>query len=219
VPKERALALEHSAGRCLACPTEDQTLRLFLAGPLPDAVQSTLFLALSAARRAASQARWVRPGQLHLTLAFLGETEASAVPPLVDALRPVGGRHGPLRLGLEGAGCFGRPRAPNVLFAKLGGEVPALRELAEDVRAVLDTLGVGHPREAEAFFPHLTLARARGRQGDTALSRCQRALRDRALGAFVLERMALVQSELLASGSRYTELADFPLGLVAERTF
>jgi RNA 2',3'-cyclic 3'-phosphodiesterase len=191
-------------------------LRLFLAGPLPDDLQSSLFLALAGARRAASQARWVRPGQLHLTLAFLGEQEASAVPLLVNALRPVGTRHGPLLLGLQGAGCFGRPHAPNVLFAELGGDVAALRALAADVRAALGTLlPLGEESAAEAFHPHLTLARARGRYGDAALSRCQRALRDRSLGAFVLERVALYRSELLATGSRYTELADFPLGISA----
>jgi RNA 2',3'-cyclic 3'-phosphodiesterase len=187
-------------------------LRLFLASPLPDDLQSALFLALTAARRAASQARWVRPGQLHLTLAFLGERDASTVPLLVEALRPLGTRHVPLLLGLKGAGCFGRPHAPNVLFAEVGGDMAALSALAADVRAVLGTLPFGDESAAEAFHPHLTLARARGRAGDAALSRCRRALRDHALGAFRLERLALYRSELLVTGSRYTVLADFPLG-------
>ena len=190
-------------------------MRLFLACPLPDDVQSALFLALTGPRRAASQARWVRPGQLHLTLAFLGEREASAVPLLVEALRPVGTRHVPLLLGVKGAGCFGRPHSPNVLFAELGGDVAALCSLAADVRAALGTLPFGDESAAQPFHPHLTLARARGRGGDAALSRCRRALRDRALGAFVLERLALYRSELLATGRRYTELADFPLGASA----
>jgi RNA 2',3'-cyclic 3'-phosphodiesterase len=186
-------------------------LRLFLAAPLPDELQSALFLALTGARRAASQARWVRPGQLHLTLAFLGEREASAVPLLLEALHPVGRRHVPLLLGLKGAGCFGRPHAPNVLFAELAGDVAGLQALAADVRAALGTL-FSCDEKAESFRPHLTLARARGRAGDAALSRCRRALKDRVLGAFVLQRLALYQSELLATGSRYTELAEFPLG-------
>jgi len=188
-------------------------LRLFLAGPLPDALQSALFLALTGERRAASQARWVRPGQLHLTLAFLGETEASAVPLLADALRPLGMRHAPLLLGLQGTGCFGRSHAPNVLFAKLDGDVASLHALATDARTVLGALPLSPTAAVEPFYPHLTLARARGRHGDAALSRCQRALRERNLGTFVLGRLALYQSELLPTGSRYTELADCPLGL------
>ncbi len=186
-------------------------MRLFLAGPLPNALQAAVFSALAPARRAAPQARWVRPGQLHLTLAFFGETETSRVPSLVDALREVAARHPAPVLGLQGAGCFGRPHQPHVLFAELTGELDALRALASDVRA---TVGASLLEEASGapFQPHLTLARARSRQGDGALSRCRRALRGQAFGGFVLERMVLYQSELQPSGAKHTPLADFALG-------
>ena len=190
-------------------------MRLFLAGPLPEDLQPTLSSTLTAARRAASQARWVHPGKLHLTLAFLGEQEAGQVPRLVDALRPLGLRHPPLRLSLHGAGCFGRPHAPTVLFAEVGGEVDGLRALAAEARLALEPLLVGQEDAAKPLRPHLTLARARGRQGDASLRRCARALRDRAWGAFVLTRLVLYQSELLAEGRRYTECADFPLAASA----
>jgi RNA 2',3'-cyclic 3'-phosphodiesterase len=189
-------------------------LRLFLAGPLPDEVQAALFSALAAARRAASQARWVRPGQLHLTLAFFGETEASQLPSLVDALRAVAPRHPAAMLGLKGAGCFGRRHQPNVLFAELAGEVDALRALEADVRGILGPLR-GEEAAGPAFRPHLTLARARSRQGDMALSRCRRALQGQPLGAFVLDRMVLYQSQLLPGGAVYTPLLELPLGSAA----
>jgi len=190
-------------------------LRLFLAGPLPDDVQANVFLALTAARRAASQARWVRPGQLHLTLAFLGEQEAARVPGFIEALRPLGPRHAPLLLRLQGAGCFGRPHTPEVLFAEVAGETAALDALAADARQALSLLPLAQAKPAQAFRPHLTLARARGRHGDASLSRCLRALRDRPLGAFVLGRLVLYQSETLPSGSRYSEVADVALGASA----
>jgi RNA 2',3'-cyclic 3'-phosphodiesterase len=187
-------------------------LRLFLAGPLPEAFQVDVFAALTAARRAASQARWVRPGQLHLTLAFLGETDGAQVPSLLEALRPLGPRHRGLMLGLQGAGCFGRPQTPDVLFAELAGDVAGLRALEADVQGAL---GPWRSADGRRFYPHLTLARARSRQGDAALLRCQRALRAQALGAFLLERLVLFRSELLPTGSRHTPLAEFPLGAAA----
>ena len=58
-------------------------MRLFLAGPLPDAVQAEVQTAVESVWRAARQVRWVPPGQLHLTLAFLGEQSPSALPALV----------------------------------------------------------------------------------------------------------------------------------------
>jgi RNA 2',3'-cyclic 3'-phosphodiesterase len=187
-------------------------LRLFLSGPLPEALQADVFAALLVARRAAPQARWVRPGQLHLTLAFLGETDGKDVPALVEALRPLGQRHASLLLGLQGAGCFGRPHAPNVLFAELKGDVPGLRALQTDVQA---TLGPARLADDKPFYPHLTLARAKSRQGDAALGRCRRALREQSLGTFLLQRLVLYQSELASSGNVHTPLADFALGTAA----
>ena len=190
-------------------------MRLFLAAPLPDGLQSALFEALTSARRAAAQARWVRPGQLHLTLAFFGETDAALVPTLVDALRPVGERHAPQTLALQGVGCFGRPHAPNVLFAELEGNLEGLRALQADVRTAVGPERLEPNPSRRPFHPHLTLARAKSRQGDAALSRCRRALQHQALGAFLLERLVLFQSELLPSGPAYTPLLAFPLGAAA----
>lgn len=213
--RQKALALERRPEAVLSSLAGGPDLRLFLAGPLPDGLQSALFETLTSARRAAAQARWVRPGHLHLTLAFFGETDASKVPGLVAGLAAVAARHPPQSLGLHGVGCFGRPRAPTLLFAELDGNLSALRALEADVAATLGPLGLLGGETARPFHPHLTLARSRSRQGDAALSRCQRALRQEALGAFRLERMVLFRSELLPTGPTYTALADFPLGSAA----
>lgn len=187
-------------------------MRLFLAGPLPEAVQAEVQAAVETVRRAACQVRWVAAGQLHLTLAFLGEVGPPALPPLVDALRAVVPRHHRLELILRGSGCFGRPRQPQVLFAEVAGDLQALTALASDVRAALGVL-LAPPAQGTAlpFHPHLTLARARARHGDAALAVCQRALRDRLLGAFLLDRLVLFQSEPQGGGRAHTPLAEFPL--------
>lgn len=186
-------------------------LRLFLAGVLPETLQVAVFSGLAAARRAACQARWVRPGHLHVTLAFFGEMPAEDVPSLIEAVRAVAPQHGPAQLSLQGVGCFGRPHQPTVLFAELAGEVAALAALEADVRRAVGP--ARHPTAKEqAFHPHLTLARAQGRYGDAALARCQRALRAQGFGAFLLDRLFLLESSLLPAGRLYTPLSEFPLG-------
>jgi RNA 2',3'-cyclic 3'-phosphodiesterase len=190
-------------------------LRLFVAGRLPDALQAHVFEALSAARRAASQARWAKPGALHLTLAFLGEHDAAVLPALVQALQAVAPRHPAVQLWLHGAGCFGRPHHPEVLFAEVSGDLAPLQGLQADVEEALQPWRPGPRTAAQAFHPHLTLARARGRTGDVALARCQRALRGQVLGGFLLEGLTLFRSELTATGAQHTGLAEFPLGATA----
>ena len=191
-------------------------MRLFLAGPLPDALQAEVFSLLTAARRAAPQARWVRPGQLHLTLAFLGELEASLVPALLEALQPVALRHGAVQLWLRGAGGFGRPRQPDVLYAGLAGDVEALRALQADVQQALRPWAAAATEAADSpFRPHLTLARARARHGDAALGRCMRSLREQLFGHFLLDKLVLFQSQLGPAGARHTPLAEFALASAA----
>ena len=190
-------------------------MRLFLAGPLPEAVQAEVQAAVETVRRAACQVAWVPKGQLHLTLAFLGEVAPSDVPPLSDALRPVAARHQRLELVLRGAGCFGRPRQPEVLFAEVAGESEGLVALATDIRAALGGLVVQPARSiVQPFHPHLTLARARARHGDAALAVCQRALRDRRWGAFLLDRVVLFHSEARGAGRVHTPLVEYPLGSI-----
>jgi RNA 2',3'-cyclic 3'-phosphodiesterase len=182
------------------------TVRLFLAGPLPVLLQESVLARLAVVRRAAPQANWFKPGQLHLTLVFLGETPAPDVAPLVERLAPVGKRHPALPLALRGAGVFGPTHHPTVLFAQLAGDTDGLQALAADVRSALGALPDEKP-----FHPHLTLARARARRGDAALGRCQKFLRALDLGAFLLDRLVLFQSELQGVVRRYTPVAEFLL--------
>ena len=200
--------LSSAAGRT------SRLVRLFVAGPLPEALQARVATALTAARRAASQARWVRAEQLHLTLAFLGELDGTTqLPVLQQALQQLAPRHPAVQLWLKGAGCFGRPHQPDVLFAEVAGDMQGLGALHADLQEALRPwLPPSAEAAGSAFRPHLTLARARGRRGDPALRRCARALREQVLGGFLLERLVLFQSELAPSGAQHTRLAEFPLG-------
>jgi len=190
-------------------------VRLFLAGPVPEQLQASLLARLEPLRRAAPQIRWVLAGQLHLTLAFLGEVGPPSLPSVVERLRPMAGRHRPLTLTVQGVGCFGRPRRPTVLFAEIGGDRPALAALADEVRGALVPFSPRQEAAERPFHPHLTLGRARSRTGDASLLRCRAALVDLDLGSFPLRRLVLFESRLLATGAVHTELAEFPLGQAA----
>ncbi|MFD1504075.1 RNA 2',3'-cyclic phosphodiesterase [Georgenia yuyongxinii] len=96
-------------------------MRLFVALPLPAAVQEHLDLAVSALTDGAPDApdgpggrggprpvRWVPEEQRHITLAFFGEVPDGAAPGIQAALAVALGAFGPLRLRLRGAGVFSR---------------------------------------------------------------------------------------------------------------
>ena len=61
-------------------------MRLFVALELPADLQRAVGELVSQHRPALPKARWVRPENLHLTLAFLGETATERLPDLEAAM-------------------------------------------------------------------------------------------------------------------------------------
>lgn len=94
------------------------------------------------------------PRTWHVTLAFLGELDASTTTRLAHALEPMAASTGAVELALAGSGVFGE-----ALWVGVRGD---LVPLALAVQAVARR--VGADVEKRAFQPHLTVVRVqRGR--------------------------------------------------------
>jgi RNA 2',3'-cyclic 3'-phosphodiesterase len=137
--------------------------------------------------------RAVAKGNLHLTLAFLGNQPAAAVDSLKQLAIAVDVDRFTLRL--DRMQIIGRD------FACLipSQSPPPLMGLVEQLHAGLSTHGVA--LDSRPFLPHVTL------------SRQVRALPDMQPQAFywTVERFGLYLSENTALGAHYTELASWPL--------
>lgn len=173
--------------------------RLFVAVEVPSAVSEAVVDATAPLRAGATELRWTRPEQQHLTLAFLGHVPVAVVPQLEAALAAAAAPVPPFSLALDGtAGTFGG----RVLWARLA-PAPELDELAERVRANLAGVD-GLPasaRDDRPFHAHLTLARPRERRG-----RLPRGLAGRYEGpraTWRVDRLVLMRSDLRRGGARY----------------
>jgi 2'-5' RNA ligase len=178
-------------------------VRLFWAIELPEAIAARLAEVQAAVRAGAPTVRasWSRPQGMHLTLKFLGELAGEdAGERAAEAVAPGVPREGPLRLAVEGLGCFGG----RVVWAGVGGpDAEALARLAEHVDRGSRRVGV--ERERRPFRGHVTLARVRvqrGRRPSASERAAASALRD-LLGAtplgplpFEARELVLFQSEL-----------------------
>ncbi len=112
---------------------------------------------------------WTAPERWHLTLLFLGRVPEDRVPALVAAAGPAVAAAPPMTLRLSGGGRFGSVRRPQVAWAGLDGDVPALMNLAG--RLTTAAAGLGLPVEDRPFRPHLSLGRWRpGRAADGTLT-------------------------------------------------
>lgn len=170
-------------------------------------------------RAAAPRASWVRPGNFHLTLRFLGDVEGDRVREIGDAIAAAAAGVNGFELALRGLGAFPAAEEPRIVWVGASGD--NLGALAAAVDGALERIGI--PREARPFSGHVTLGRLRDERGVGSKRRggmaTQRALA-RALGEGAaaevgrtrVTHIALMQSQLAPGGSVYTELRAAPLG-------
>ena len=163
-------------------------LRLFIA-LWPDA-ETRIALSMAGLRFAAS-GRSIPPPNLHMTLAFLGETGVDAVPRLLRVMREAHPVACDLRLDQ-----FGYFASGKVLW--LGSEHPVPALVHYQKRLSIGLRQAGFPTEKRAFKPHVTLARDCIRPdfaGEAPVSVDWRA-----------REFALVESHSVPGGVRYRVL-------------
>jgi 2'-5' RNA ligase len=185
------------------------TLRAFVATELP----ADLLKAFAAVQAELGQhglrARWTRPGNLHLTLKFLGDIPADRVAIVAAALRTTAAEHDAFELTAEGIGVFPGMRRPRVIWAGLSGAIAALGGLQRGLDHQLHL--AGFPREARDFHGHLTLGRFPEAPGG-GIAEILSAYAARYFGSFTVREVVLFHSDLQPRGAVYTARARASLG-------
>ncbi|MEH6566801.1 MAG: RNA 2',3'-cyclic phosphodiesterase [Halopseudomonas sp.] len=175
--------------------------RLFIGLELP----GTQARALAAVAESGPGLRWQTPGQLHLTLRFLGELSAASSAAVQRQLAAL--RWQAFTLQVSGVGYFGSPTRPSILWAGLA-DTAALQALRLRLDALLAAELAPDPQH---FVPHITLARCGSGAGSPAeFLACHRQLQ---LPVWAVTELCLFTSEAGDNGSRYQVLARYPCTL------
>lgn len=185
-------------------------IRVFLAVELSSDVREKLFSLQQQLKTTLPPINWVRPESIHLTLKFLGYVEPSSVTQLFSALEPIGEKHAPFSVDVQGLGVFPQVKHPRIFWVGLIGNTRALHDLEFEIEAVLEPLGF--PPEEKTYHPHLTLARIKRENAKVGSTLIQtRALEsDQHLGTLNVDGLTLFQSDLDSSGAKYTSLWTVP---------
>lgn len=150
--------------------------------------------------------RWSRPGNLHLTLKFIGEWPEEKLGALQGALGAVA-LPAPFSVPLSGLGFFPNAKSPRVFWVGIQCP-PELVELASRIDRTLEPLGIAS--EKRAYSPHLTFARIQERTPLDGLLQAIESLPSVELGSFEVDRFYLYRSKLSPGGSVYTRIAEYP---------
>lgn len=188
-------------------PKTEKTQRLFVAVELPAIARRYL----AERQTGLPGARWAAPGNLHVTIHFIGEASQSQMEAVKSGLRTV--RADAFSLRIKGLGFFGR-RPQVVLWAGIEAS-EGLAALKRQVDGALER-HAGIKAAGGRFLPHITLGRAR--QIDKNSLRAFVSGENAAFPAeFVAEYFTLFSSVLAPGGATHTVEERYPLGVRAKR--
>jgi 2'-5' RNA ligase len=193
-------------------------MRLFVALDIDDLIRARVARFLDGLRGFESDAHWVRPESLHITLKFIGEQSEDKLENIQRALGTVTANR--FEMNIRGYGFFPEVHKPRLFW--IGIEAGAeLALLASTIDEKLAAFGI--PKEEHAFSPHLTLARG-GRSGSLRKQKRDGAngnfkrLQEKLVagptpefGTMTAREFFLYESQLAPGGSKYTKLAGFAL--------
>ena len=186
------------AEESLGEPGRPLRLRAFFGLPLPEAQRDQLDRYLVECARLAPQFRWTPAANLHLTIRFLGHLGASVAEDIADHL--VDAELEAFEIATSHVGTFKRSRLARVVWLGLGAGEAESGALATAVES--ECVRAGLEAESRPFHPHITLARARARDG-SALPELPPAP---VLEAWRADELILYRSHLGRAGSVYEPL-------------
>ena len=178
-------------------------VRAFFGLPVPDPQRQQLGRYLAESATAAPQFRWTPSANLHLTVRFLGHLNSGVAEDIADQVIDAQPPSFELKLGELGA--FRRGRLVRVVWMGLGLGEAESSALAAQVEA--ECVRAGLEPESRRFHPHLTLARARARDG--AMLPGLPKVPD--LDAWRADQLVLYRSRLGRAGSIYEPLRQISL--------
>ncbi len=187
-------------------------MRVFIAIDIGDKIRKQLGdlqqRLIDAADIKKSDAKWVKPENIHLTLKFLGEIEDERAVEVCNIAKDVAGKHNSFEVNIESVGCFGG-RSARILWVGAGERNDNLLGFQKDLEKQLAL--AGWPKETREFSGHLTLCRIRNPKAGLKLAQISEDYRDFKLGTISVDAVSVYQSRLTPTGPVYTLLANYKL--------
>ncbi len=152
--------------------------------------------------------RWVDPVNIHLTMAFLGDTEDEKIKILAGMLKDKCSGFHEFDFMLSGAGVFKNYRDPRIIWAgiKSPEKLYALEnKIAEGLKST------GFLIEERQFKPHLTIGRVKSVRDTENLKNILERYRDIEFQKVEVKEVILYESILTLTGPIYKPLGSYSL--------
>jgi RNA 2',3'-cyclic 3'-phosphodiesterase len=176
-------------------------MRLFIAIDLPDNAKDYLYGLQRAFNKDNSKVTWVHKKNLHLTLKFLGEVDASRLDELEELLRKI--KFKEFSAALDGFGAFPSLESPNVLWVGLKPE----HEIIKLARFV-DEETLLFSKSDVQFKTHLTIGRVKMIKFKKEFAEQLKKIKIEKI-KFKINSFTLYKSTLTNQGAVYEKLEEY----------
>ncbi|KPJ56560.1 hypothetical protein AMJ49_04595 [Parcubacteria bacterium DG_74_2] len=155
--------------------------------------------------------RWVKPENLHITLAFLGYLPDEELMEVFKITKEVAKKHNPFSINLTKI-CYGPPKKmpPRMVWAE-GEKSKGLAELQIDLENSLTGSKVSFEPEKRAFKPHITFGRIRRWEFRQIEPDERPEVNEDISLIFDVNSIEVMESQLKRGGAEYTILESFNL--------
>lgn len=144
-------------------------MRTFIAVELPQEVKRKIEEVQAPLKKTDTHVSWVKPGNVHVTLKFLGEVKDEKVEDVFRSTEEALKESKVFDLSLKDLGCFPNLRRPRVVWV---GVDQGKDELFQMQRRIEEELfKVRFPKEAKPFSAHLTIGRVKSGRNIEELTR------------------------------------------------
>jgi len=186
-------------------------IRTFIAIEIPEGIRQKIAELQDELRSLGGRVSWVKTENIHLTLKFLGDTDASMINDIASQLQRSVAAMAPFEVTVNGVGTFPNAKRPRVIWVGASSK-PAdqLKLLAARIDA--ETSRFGFQKEDRPFSGHLTLGRVKDPRGIEPILDRLRAHENFYADAFTAKEFVIMKSELHPAGSIYTVLKTIPFG-------
>jgi 2'-5' RNA ligase len=185
--------------------------RIFIAINLPEKIKKEL--EKFQIRFSELPARWVKPENLHITLAFLGYVRDEDLPKVIETTKEVALRHSPFSINLVKV-CYAPPKVkPPRMVWVIGERNQELGNLQNDLQDSLTRINIPQLKEERerTFIPHITLARIR-KWEFRQMEPDERPWINQEINlSFEVNLIEIMESHLKRSGAEYEILESVPL--------
>lgn len=155
--------------------------------------------------------KWVRPGNIHLTLKFLGEVPDSQITQVCSAVSQAASQAKPFEIEIGDCGCFPPRGAARVMWVGVVAGIEPLAALQQELE--LSLIDLGFEPESRPFRGHLTLARIKNARVGHLVREVVEGVGPVSLGMQSAAEITVFQSQLARGGPTYIPLHHAPLSL------